>query len=74
MAKENKKNNVVEASQISSEESCKIKLYNLELDEFKKIKTAPKNRWYHSVLAFLIATISVFAGVLIVCLIIIFSF
>lgn len=71
MEKQNEKmittnTNVVEPTE-------KIKLYNLEMDEFKKIKTAPKNRWFHSSMAFLIAAIFVLLGVLSICLIIMFA-
>lgn len=62
--KENK-NNIKTTKELEE-----IKLYNLELDEFKKIKTAPKDRWFNSVATFLIAGISIFSGVIIICTII----
>ena len=53
--------------------------FQISLDQYDKtktdsqIKTAPKNRWFNSIMSFLLASIFVLIGVIIVCLIVIFN-
>ncbi|MCF0217604.1 MAG: hypothetical protein HUJ42_00970 [Malacoplasma sp.] len=51
----------------------KISLISLEEEKnFKNIKTAPKNRWYNSIMAFLLSGIFVLLGVIVICLLVYF--
>lgn len=43
------------------------------IDQIENNSTAPKNRWFNSIMSFLLASIFVLIGVIIVCLIVIFT-
>lgn len=50
----------------------KIVLFELD-DSLKNKVTAPKNRWYYSLLTFIIAGIFIFLGVVVVALLVFFN-
>ncbi|MDE6893867.1 MAG: hypothetical protein K2J02_00640 [Malacoplasma sp.] len=52
-------NNIVEKDNIDS--------------QIQNNSTAPKNRWFNSIMAFLLASIFVLLGVIVVCLFVIFA-
>lgn len=49
-----------------------IELYNLEDQSLIEEKTTPKNRWFYTLISFFVCCISVFLGVIVIALVIIF--
>lgn len=43
-----------------------------ETENFNNIKTSPKNRWYNSIMSFLLTSIFGLLGVMLICLIVYF--